>query len=338
MAIDLQMKMNNYFDDKTLAAAIPHGIIVLDHEFNWLWSNNIAKSFFKIKAEPENENIFITLPFLSNYLTKNKTYKDPIIIKHGQQHFALRLIAYQSTNYILMVEDVTHTVKLEKIREVFVSNVSHELRTPLTVFSGYLEMLLEKVPEDKQVLVDILQQMDEQRHRMYLLVEDLLLLSNLEHAELDNKVKEQVEIAPMLEQIINAAKQLGGTKNQTFVVDIYDSATVYGSADELHSAFSNLIYNAAHYTPDGGEIKIHCFYEGKQLIVAIADNGIGIPEKDIEHITERFYRVDKGRSWNKVGGTGLGLAIVKHVLIRHDATLEIASELGKGSCFRCVFN
>ncbi len=330
--------MNNYFNDKTIAEAIPHGIIVLDQEFNWLWSNNKAKSFFKIKSEPNNENIFIALPFLSGYLEKNKIYAYPVIIKHGQQHFALRLISYQTTNYILMVEDVTHTVKLEKIREVFVSNVSHELRTPLTVFSGYLEMLLENVPEDKQILIDILQQMDEQRHRMYLLVEDLLLLSNLEHAELDNKVKEQIEIAPMLEQIINAAKQLSGAKNQIFVVDIHDSATVYGAADELHSAFSNLIYNAVHYTPDNGEIKINCFYEGVQLVVAIADNGIGIPEKDIEHITERFYRVDKGRSWNKVGGTGLGLAIVKHVLIRHDATLEIASKLGAGSCFRCVFN
>lgn len=326
--------MNN-FDDKTLAAAIPHGIVVLDQDYNWLWSNDKTKSFFNLQIEPEAKSIFTVLPFLQEEI--NNTDYEASIIKYQQHNFSIRLMPYQEQYYLLMIEDVTHTSKLEKVRQVFVANVSHELRTPLTVFSGYLEMLLEKIPEDKNTLLQILQQMEIQKHRMYLLVEDLLLLSSLENAELDNKIKEPVNILPMLEQIVAAAKQVSGDKNHKIILNADPGAIIYGSANELHSACSNLVYNAVHYTPENGKIFINCIADDNEITIEVVDTGIGIPKKDISHITERFYRVDKGRSWNEVGGTGLGLAIVKHVLIRHDAKLEIISELDKGSTFRCVF-
>ena len=329
--------MQKYYDTD-LAAAIPHGIIVVDSEYNWLWSNAKAKSLFNLAIEPQQSNIFTTLPFLQEHLPNKASRTEAIIVSFLKSDLSMQLLPYQDNDFVLMIEDVSHTVKLENIRQVFVANVSHELRTPLTVFSGYLEMLLENIPDNKETLLHILQQMDVQKHRMALLVEDLLLLSRLENDELDNNIKTEVSIPQMLQQIINSAQQLSGAKQHTFNLSSCEPVYIYGSADELHSAFSNLIYNAVHYTPENGTINISCYKDNNKLVVAVADTGIGIPEKDIAKITQRFYRVDKGRSWNEVGGTGLGLAIVKHVLIRHDANLEIESKLDAGSCFRCVFN
>ena len=111
---------------------------------------------------------------------------------------------------------------------------------------------------------------------------------------------------------------------------------IQGNAKEIHSAFSNLVTNALRYTPSGGEIKITWKKQQNTAQFSVQDNGIGIEEKHINRLTERFYRVDKGRS-RSTGGTGLGLAIVKHVMLKHDAKLDIKSKFGKGSCFTCIF-
>ncbi|KPJ68007.1 MAG: ATPase [Coxiella sp. DG_40] len=230
---------------------------------------------------------------------------------------------------------IEQKLSLEKMRRDFVANVSHELRTPLTVIHGYLETLLEQEYDDAKPWQKIFTQMYQQTTRMENIIEDLLLLSRLESEEKGQDQK-KVIIAQMLRSIYEEAQVLSGESNHHFHLNIDFHLAIYGNKEELRSMISNIIYNAVKYTPANGHIYIDWHRDKNKAYLSIQDTGIGIAQKHIPRLTERFYRVDKARS-RASGGTGLGLAIVKHVLLRHNAQLKIASELGKGSTFTCVF-
>ncbi len=224
---------------------------------------------------------------------------------------------------------------LEKMRQDFVANVSHELRTPLTVIHGYLESLLKKF-QGQHDERKIFEAMLHQSMRMERLVEDLLLLSRLESDIPDKHNFKPVYVAKIVEKIIADAKVLGANKNHLFSIEIAEDFVIHGIENELDSAFSNLIFNAVNYTPANGKISVRGYQNKNNLFFSVSDTGIGIETQHIERVTERFYRVDHDRS-RKSGGTGLGLAIVKHVLLRHDAKLQIRSQFGIGSDFACIF-
>lgn len=224
---------------------------------------------------------------------------------------------------------------LETIRQDFVANVSHELRTPLTVIHGYIESLLMQYNNDPH-LRKIFEQMFQQSTRMERLIEDLLLLARLENDLPQQEEFKQISVAALIDPIVKDAKTLSGKKMHHFSLYIDHNLKILGMENELTSAFSNLIFNAVHYTSENGHINI-CWYAKKNhAYFEVSDTGIGIAPEHIDRITERFYRVDRDRS-RKSGGTGLGLAIVRHVLIRHKATLKITSELGQSSTFTCIF-
>ncbi|MGD9107548.1 MAG: phosphate regulon sensor histidine kinase PhoR [Gammaproteobacteria bacterium] len=222
---------------------------------------------------------------------------------------------------------------IEKMRRDFIANVSHELRTPLTVIHGYLETLIEQA--DDKTKQNIFELMYQQTTRMENIINDLLLLSSLESEEKTIQHK-KINLAKLLKSICNEAKILSGKNNHVFHLSIDPKIIIQGDEKELCSMISNLIFNAVKYTPANEHIFIDWYQDLNYAYLKIRDTGIGIAKKHIPRITERFYRVDKARS-RASGGTGLGLAIVKHVLNRHNAQLEIQSELGKGSTFICVF-
>ena len=230
---------------------------------------------------------------------------------------------------------ITHIEHLERMRRDFVANVSHELRTPLTVIHGYLEALLEQSKNDKEKQA-IFQQMHQHTVRMSHLIEDLLLLSRLENDELFNDAKKIIHVDTILNDSVKDAKKISGKALHQIESHVESKLALLGAESEIKSLFSNLIINAIKYTPAKGKITIKWYSQNETAIFSVTDTGIGIEEKHIPRITERFYRVDKARSRNS-GGTGLGLAIVKHVLIRHDAKLEIMSKLHQGSTFTCIF-
>ena len=145
-----------------------------------------------------------------------------------------------------------------------------------------------------------------------------------------------MEVGALLQSIRNDAQALSGERGHRISLDAEAGLRLKGSDAELRSAFSNLVFNAVKYTPDGGEIRIRWWRNEYGAHLSVEDNGIGIEPKHLPRLTERFYRVDSSRASN-TGGTGLGLAIVKHVLIRHRARLDISSTLGKGSIFTCHF-
>jgi len=234
-------------------------------------------------------------------------------------------------------EPVIHHIQhLERMRQDFVANVSHELRTPLTVIHGYIEALLLQDLDDTKPWRKIFMQMHQQTLRMETLIEDLLLLSRLECQEDEPLDMKTVPVATLLKSLYKEAKEYSGDAQHHITLQATKTLDIQGNTEELHSLFSNIIFNAVKYTPGKGKIAIRWYRENDQACFSVTDTGIGIAAKHIPRLTERFYRVDPGRS-RASGGTGLGLAIAKHVLLRHQGALSIESELGKGSCFTCRF-
>jgi two-component system phosphate regulon sensor histidine kinase PhoR len=242
-------------------------------------------------------------------------------------------VPYGEGQQLLLVRDVSRQVRLEAMRKDFVANASHELRSPLTVVSGYLETLGQDPALDPELRAPVAE-MRRQAERMTSIIRDLLALSRLE--ETDEVVAgEPIDVAALMAMLRKDV--LARTEHPREVnVRVESAAQLLGNEPEVHSAFSNLVDNAAKYTPAQGTIEMRWWTNDAGAHFSVTDNGIGIQAEHIPRLTERFYRADPGRS-RATGGSGLGLAIVKHVLQRHAATLEIQSSLGSGSTFTCHF-
>ena len=235
---------------------------------------------------------------------------------------------------MIMVRDVSHLIKVNKMQKDFVANVSHELKTPLTVLKGYLEIMSHH-PELPAKLRKPVEQMSEQSTRMQLIVEDLLYLARLED-RLNPGEHQPVEVTQLVNGIIDSIQPVIERKHHKIQLEIDHKLQLLGNPTELHSAFSNLINNAVTYTDDNGVVDVSWKANATGAEFRVRDNGVGIAVSQLPNLTRRFYRVDDNRS-REGGGTGLGLAIVKHVLQRHNAELEINSLIGVGSEFRCLF-
>jgi two-component system phosphate regulon sensor histidine kinase PhoR len=246
---------------------------------------------------------------------------------------ALKLIPYGQAQTLLLCRDVTQAKRVETMRRDFVANVSHELRTPLTVLVGFLETVRE-LKLDPERSRDYLNLMAEQSRRMQHIIDDLLMLSTLESTP-EPPHDEHVDVALLLSRIHSEAQALSGGR-QRITLDAEPGFDLLGTESELASAFGNLASNAVRYTPVGGEVRLIWRGSQKSAEFTVEDTGVGIEAEHIPRLTERFYRVDRGRS-RESGGTGLGLAIVKHALARHQATLEVESTPGTGSRFTAKF-
>jgi two-component system phosphate regulon sensor histidine kinase PhoR len=247
---------------------------------------------------------------------------------------SVRIIPYGNNQKLLIVRDITRMKLLEQMRSDFIANVSHELRTPLTVISGYLESIMDDDDEFAKKYKTSFESMQQQSTRMQSIVTDLLTLSRLETKN-DVPFDKEVDVPALLGMIHDDASALSDG-NHKINIDVDRDLLLRGSNDDLRSAFSNLVYNAVRYTPSGGVISMRWYADDRGAHFEVKDTGVGFSKKHIPRLTERFYRVDVGRSREK-GGTGLGLAIVKHILSRHKASLYIDSEPGQGSTFRCDF-
>jgi len=248
----------------------------------------------------------------------------------------VQLISYNKHQRMLLTRDVTQIERLETTRRDFVANVSHELRTPLTVLSGFLETLRDMPPEalsDEQ-REQYMKLMLDQAQRMQAIVADLLTLSTLESSPTTDP--QPVNMPALIETVLSQARALSGGRHE-IVGEIDEGLDILGTGTEIASAISNLLINAVRYTPEGGHITVRWRREPDgDARYSVKDTGIGIASHHLPRLTERFYRVDRSRS-RESGGTGLGLAITKHIAMRHDAELEIASELGQGSTFALHF-
>ena len=317
------------------AEAMPDGVVALDEGNRVKWANARAIGQLGLDlAKDRNQPIanIVRVPEFVRYL-ESGDHGEPIVVPaptDDRRHLAVQIVAFAVAEKLLVSRDVTEVEAVARMRRDFIANVSHELKTPLTVIAGFVETL-QDLDLDARQRARFLQLMREQADSMKRLVQDLLTLSALE-SENNPVADEPFAAAPLLEQVAADARSLSHDQH-AIDVDVLDAATVVGSRDELASAFSNLVSNAVRYTPAGGRIRLGWRVEpdGRGAF-SVTDTGIGIAAEHVPRLTERFYRVDRSRS-RATGGTGLGLAIVKHVLLRHQADLEIASEPGKGSTF-----
>ena len=324
------------------SAALPDAIVITDNKGEITWSNNLAAILLNIKHPRDNghriSNLLRHPSFAAAYENHDKTPVNIDIEAPTNRKITinLKIINLAENMQMLVARDISRHVNTNRAQKDFVSNVSHELKTPLTVMRGYLEIIADNQQLDSKPISDMMLQ----TKRMQSTIEDLLYLAKLESKkEIESKASnhQQININQVLDAFMDSAQILAEKNEQTITLKINDQLPIDGDANQLQIAFSNLVTNAIRYTPKSGDIHIQWHHHGKTAIFSVTDTGIGIAPNHISRLTERFYRVDQGRSREK-GGTGLGLAIVKHVLERHDAKLNIISQLGHGSCFECVFS
>ncbi|NOZ51901.1 MAG: phosphate regulon sensor histidine kinase PhoR [Gammaproteobacteria bacterium] len=321
-------------------AAMPDATIVLNAENEIEWFNKAAIPLLGLKVKQDvNQRIdnLVRVPVFIRYLVRSN-YKYPLEMISPVDHdirLSIRIVGYGKNLKLMIVRDVTRLHQLEIVRRDFVANVSHELKTPLTVINGYLENLIDAEMEQSSQWLSILTLMHQQSGRMQQIVDDLLLLSRLETDE-ESPSSDPVPVPALVAAICKDTQLLANDKQQRVEVENNHELWLQGNKKELYSAFLNLAINAVKYTSQGGKIVIRWYLKGEVACFEVRDSGIGIAHEHIPRLTERFYRVDAGRS-REQGGTGLGLAIVKHVLIRHHAKFSITSEIDKGSIFCCTF-
>ena len=340
MGVEQREELGTLLDRFRQAAEVmPDGVVILDGHRNIEWMNARAELSLNLNSSRDLGTpitYMLRAPEFVDYITQSYPTGSLILssARRPGQTLQIQSTPFAAGRTLLLVRDITQIQKLETMRRDFVANVSHELRTPLTVIAGFLETAADSLddlpPEDMR---QFLATAGDQAKRMQRLIEDLLTLATLETDAPPHE--ETVDMAALLGEVRSDAEALSGGRH---VIELENSgpARLVGSHKELRSAMSNLASNAVRYTPDQGRITLTWRGTAEGASFAVTDNGLGIEAQHLPRLTERFYRVDRGRS-RETGGTGLGLAIVKHVLERHQGRLEISSELGRGSTFAAIF-
>lgn len=317
------------------AQALPDGVLSLDQSNHILWANKKIQRMLGIKI-PDDLNKPITYIFrdtkLLDLIDANDNKKSISIIIDDDK-YQINLIEFGAENKLLICRNINNEEKSEVIRKRFISDVSHELKTPLTVIMGNSELMLNADIEPKQQKILLNATLD-QAQRMNTLIADLISLNRVDTTKTILRDK-KVMVTDLKNQILSSLSSLRLKKDISFEFNIDSKKNILGSFSEVYSALENLVSNAFRYT-DKGSISINWSIIKGQGVLSVTDSGIGISKEHLTKITDRFYRVDTDRSRNS-GGTGLGLAIVKNIMDHHNGSIEIKSDVSKGSTFSLVF-
>ncbi len=317
--------------------AMNDGVVLLDEQMQIVFSNRAAERQLGLRAEADHglriDQIVRQTEFVDHL--RRGDFAQPLLVRlerPARRVLSIGLARYANERWLLQVHDLTENERLDDMKRDFVANVSHELRTPLTVLHGFIETLgeldLESATRQRYLAL-----MNEQSTRMLSIIQDLLTLSAIESAPPPEDA--HVDMARLIEKLRRDAEALSAGRH-TICIETIGAGDLRGAESELVSALTNLVTNAVRYTPTGGSVTLVWKVTQHGADFSVQDTGIGIDPRHLPRLTERFYRVDRGRS-REAGGTGLGLAIAKHALNRHQAMLEIVSTPGKGSRFTAKF-
>lgn len=324
-------------DFRAIANELPDAILLTGRDGRLAWFNRAARNQFQLEQPGHIGKLatsVVRVPGFKEWLEDPEPGQSRLKLgSHGGEDTWLDVsgVDIQDNQRLIILRDTSEVQNVERIRRDFVTNVSHELRTPLTVMLGYLEIFLDREPDE---LSDPMQRMHTQAVQMQNMLDDFLELSRIQDQEAGEGEK-LIDVPALLQRLQQQAEELNRGKHR-IEFDIDTDLSLFGTEADIESAFRNLVVNALKYTEQVGKISVRWFNSPDGATLEVRDTGIGIPSRDIPRLTERFYRVgsDRGR---KTGGTGLGLAIVKNVLNAHQAHLLIESEYGVGSRFSCVF-
>ncbi len=344
MATELKTTLNAIQSEKdkveTIVQCMTDGVIAFDISGTVIHINPAAKALMNLedKDSLSFEDVFDKseisigqILYFKHYQTVERVLKRAD--KEISAYFAPFKTEEKSGGVVVVLRDITEREKLDKLRKDFVANVSHELRTPLTTVKSYTETLQDIISDgevDKDVFSNFLGVINSETDRMTRLVKDLLFLSSLDHGIKDMPM-EDFDVDMLIQDIVSRLTRTAENKKQTLVYEPTNKLPlVHGSVDRIEQVITNVITNAIKYTPQNGTIFVSTVYMFNSVAIKVKDTGIGIPKKDIEHIFERFYRVDKARS-REMGGTGLGLAIAKEIVEAHGGSISIKSVVGSGT-------
>ncbi|HET7605654.1 MAG TPA: ATP-binding protein [Sphingomicrobium sp.] len=254
----------------------------------------------------------------------------------SRRHWLMRSANLGDGTSLIRFVDRSELAAAEQMRVDFVANASHELRTPLSTLIGYTETLREQADDiDPDTRERFLSVVHDEARRMQRVVEDLISLSRIE-AEKFTAPTEAIALEPLIDHTLEAARRLADERGSAIVRDVAEALPqISADRSQILQLLDNLIENALRYGEPGTPVTVSAQTEGPMVHLSVADRGEGIAPEHIARVTERFYRVDTGRS-RSLGGTGLGLAIVKHIVERHRGRLNIESELGKGTCIHVL--
>ncbi len=272
---------------------------------------------------------------LSRVLTTPIVNLSRTMRKMGQGDLSVRVpekgsgeLRQLAENYNMMASQLEN---LDKSRNQFVSNASHELKTPLATMKIMLETMIYEPEMPSELRQEFMQDMNHEIDRLTGIISDLLVLTRMDNKS-DAMKTEEIDLSALTEETVRLLTPAAERRQQRLESGVTPGLRMRGDRSKLHQVLSNLIDNAMKYTQDGGEIRVSLTENGDSLIWQVQDNGVGIPPEDLEHIFDRFYRVDKARS-RETGGTGLGLSIVRQLVSMHGGRITVQSEPGRGSCF-----
>ena len=330
------------------------GVIVVDEKKNVILMNKIAEMITGYKFEDTIGKHINEILQLINELTREPV-ENPVgkvfstgniqtMIENG-----IRILSDNNENSVsiaaapfckikgivsgavILIHDRSQEQEIDKMKTDFISSVSHELRTPLTSIKAYTETILRDPNMQEEQKREFLIIIDKESDRLAELVNSLLEISKLDSGQID-VVKQDINIVFIIEQIITSLQYTAENKNVVLDKNIIGMIPhLWGHESKIHSLIANLVSNAIKFTPGGGKVTVSLEYNNDELKISVSDTGIGIPAEDIPHIFDRFYRVPQADK--QIPGTGLGLAIVKEVAALHDGTVDVESQLGKGTTF-----
>lgn len=328
---------------ETILKYMADGLIAVDLSGHIIHANSAAMNMLNITADDmENKHYNDIIRGYNENLVFDKLRENckdggvAEIFSYGGSTFAVRYDRFKDENaqdvgIIMILQDITERQKLENMQTDFVANVSHELKTPLTTIKSYTETLLTGQVDDQETMMQFMGIIDMEADRMNRLVKDLLQLSRLDYKQ-EKWNKKESNLIALLKSVVTKVEMTAKNKNQHLNCIFNDSLKIMSVVDKdgIEQVLMNVLSNAIKYTQEGGRIDIDAMQTGKDAHLIIADNGIGIPEKELSRVFERFFRVDKARS-RAMGGTGLGLAISKQIIEEHKGSIELESKEGKGT-------
>lgn len=325
----------------TIFNYMAEGVIAIDRKNRLIHANSIAKKILNISEKDFNREINLKSINLYNVDYKNEeSLKGEELTKIGDNFYKIKYAPYKSDAFvnsglIIVLQDVNKEHLLDIMRKEFVANVSHELKTPITTIKSYTETLLESDLDDESEK-KFLRVIDRENSRMSRIVTDLLSLSNIDYNR-NNLSFSKFDTYEFIDEAIESQSILISSKNHKIEFNIaMDINDIYADRNGADQILTNIISNACKYTPENGKISILAKNVDDFVEIKISDNGIGIPEEDLPRITERFYRVEKGRS-RAMGGTGLGLSIANEMIKLLGGNLKLDSKFGEGTTVTLLF-
>lgn len=343
MAKELKNTLNDISSEKskveTILNYMADGVMAFDKQGNIIHINPAAQKMINMEVKKKKfDDIFLSIGAditIGEFIyLKDDSVKERKV-KIEESYFKIYFVAFRAESgkiggIIVVFQDITEQQRLDNMRREFVANVSHELRTPLTTIKSYVETLLDGAMDDKSTTSDFLKVIENESDRMTRIVKDLLELSKIDYQQIEWK-KEEVCLDKLINHVLKKINIEVKNKNQK--IEYYMTTNVPDvlvDKDKIEQVLLNIISNAIKYTQEGGQISIYLGSIYNDVYIKIIDNGIGIPKKDLPRIFERFYRVDKART-RDAGGTGLGLAIAKEILEAQGGSINISSQVGKGT-------